>query len=676
MPSDSQSHALRTEHSNGRVKLLILIAMVLGTVRLYESAPLQSANDRSRWATVYSLVHYGTYRIDEIRKFPGWDTIDKVRLVDEKGEPHFYSSKPPLFSTIVAGGYQVLHRLLRWTIDPRDLSSVHWISVPLLFLINILPTALALGCLASLIRQFAENSFTRSFVLGAACFGTLWSAYLPSLNNHTPAVCCVIFALRAAIVTSPLQMSAARFAIAGFMAGLAVTFELPAAAFLAGLTVLSFKSSPRLTLFAFLPAAIIPLAAFLALNVVATGDWKPAYASHSDPNGPYHFYENGIPSYWIEPKGLDRNVDELGSYFFHCIIGHHGILSLTPVFLLSIVGLMRFHKPQFSTLAPWLLLGALLTVIVLGFYLAQEKSRNYGGVSVGLRWMLWLIPFWLLMMVPAVDLLSGSRSGQGLLLLLMAPSVFSAWFPFDAPWRQPWIFQALDSRGKLDRYREPSPQFEHPRQSWISQLPTSAEVDPDYWIEMAGAGADGVPVTLRVSDGGPISVDGKPGRRVDLVWNQGRPTESVRSLVVNVNAINAGEDIDPLLWPDGTPAERELVAATAVISGVPVWIDPSTRKLHLPEYACLNQRYRRTALRRDAFFAELAVGSGAERTDSSDVPVVNTYSECWTSAEVPFGVLSWDIRTTNGATGAALSERRMATVRAGKFLKRLAKAEK
>src|SRR4029079_3545931 len=67
--------------------------------------PVFSANDSSRWATVWSLAERGTYQIDEIIRRPGWDTIDKVRY-----QEHFYSSKPPLLSTIVAGLYWALNR--------------------------------------------------------------------------------------------------------------------------------------------------------------------------------------------------------------------------------------------------------------------------------------------------------------------------------------------------------------------------------------------------------------------------------------------------------------------------------------------------------------------------------------------------------------------------------------
>ena len=73
--------------------------------------PFYSANDRSRWATVRSLGDSGTYEIDEVifaDEPIGWDSIDKVQHLGEDGRYHFYSSKPPLLPTILAGGYKVI----------------------------------------------------------------------------------------------------------------------------------------------------------------------------------------------------------------------------------------------------------------------------------------------------------------------------------------------------------------------------------------------------------------------------------------------------------------------------------------------------------------------------------------------------------------------------------------
>src|SRR5688500_1763067 len=53
-----------------------------GNANWKKTRPFLSANDRSRWATVRSLVEHGTYAIDDIVSQPGWDTIDMVKHKD------------------------------------------------------------------------------------------------------------------------------------------------------------------------------------------------------------------------------------------------------------------------------------------------------------------------------------------------------------------------------------------------------------------------------------------------------------------------------------------------------------------------------------------------------------------------------------------------------------------
>jgi hypothetical protein len=676
MASKALRRLFKSDSSSGKARLVVLVALVLGTVRLIEATPLSSANDRSRWATVWSLVELRTSKINEIRKYPGWDTIDKVKVGDD-----FYSSKPPILSAVVAGGYSVLRKIPGWRIDPANAATMWPASDVLLFLLNIVPTALALGAFTKLLYRHADIGFTRNYLLVAACFGTLWSAYLPSLNNHVPAVCCVMFALRAAVVTVPASLSLKRVAFAGLMAGCATALELPALAFLAGLFVILLKFAPRRTLLGFLPAAAIPLAAFLISQKLATGSWTPFYASFDKPGSPYLYVEDGVPSYWMEPKGLDAGKDPFYTYLFHCVLGHHGLISLTPILLLSFFGLLRYRKWQFSPLNVYYLLGALLTAVVFGFYLRQTDSWNYGGVSVGLRWMLWLIPFWLLMMIPAVDKLSGNRVGQALLLLLLAPSVFSAWHPFDGPWKQPWIFQALDRAGRLPQYRDDPKPFEHPRRSWISQLPTSAEADSKYWVELSGVAVDGGALTLRISDGGP-GPEGR-GRRVEFHWNAGSRSERRTTLVMNVEAVTEGEPDDLLFWPEGEPAAAMVQEAYDLVHGVPVNLAYVRGEAGNAEqkqvrgtmaYRRSRVRYQRFGLRKDAFKCDHAWRIGAQQTRAPGIPLVKVYSECWNTPEVPFGIVLWDVQTLDNESGVQLAERRMTVSSVGKYLEPPARA--
>ena len=99
--------------TNQFIPRLILLAITgVMAAGIMSGTPLQSANDRSRWATVWSLIHRRTWQIDEIDRDPRWSTIDKVRhRTSDDASYHFYSSKPPFLSVITAGVYGAERRL-------------------------------------------------------------------------------------------------------------------------------------------------------------------------------------------------------------------------------------------------------------------------------------------------------------------------------------------------------------------------------------------------------------------------------------------------------------------------------------------------------------------------------------------------------------------------------------
>lgn len=149
-------------------------------------------------------------------------------------------------------------------------------------------------------------------------------------------------------------------------------------------------------------------------------------------------------TYWTDEgkAGVDRGEPSRLVYAFHATLGHHGLLSLTPLWLLSLVGtglwLVRGEAWQRG-----LALGvAGLTLVVLAFYLARPLvDRNYGGVSCGFRWMIWLVPLWLAMLLPAADRLAASRLGRWTGWVLLGLSAWSAAYSAMNPWTHPWLFQ-------------------------------------------------------------------------------------------------------------------------------------------------------------------------------------------------------------------------------------------
>ena len=448
--------------------------------------PTFSSNDRSRWATVRALVDDGTYIVGHRdpalvgpeSKFgdtgivfePGWGTVDKV-LDPEKLV--FYSSKPPLLSTMVAGEYWALKKSFGWTLKDRP----HEVVRTVLMTINVLPLAVYLWLLARLLDRHGASDWASFFLVGTAAFGTLVTPFLITLNNHTIGTFSVLIALYAALRIWAGEDRAALHVLAGFCAGFAVTNELPAAAFATGLFVMLCWRSPRKTILWFVPAAVLPVVALMFTNYLAMGSWFDL--AYSKFGGPWYEYEG---SHWLNVKkppprhSIDwaDNFEGKGMYALNLLVGHRGIFSLTPVFVLSLVGLgvgmcrssfsrQRLRRARISrsvgTLArlndgescprhcPRMLFAftLLVSLIVVGYYIV--KTVNYGGMSSGPRWLMWLTPLWLVTALPTAEWLGGARWGRVVALVLLGLSVLSASYPAWNPWTHPWIYNFFDAQG-------------------------------------------------------------------------------------------------------------------------------------------------------------------------------------------------------------------------------------
>jgi hypothetical protein len=233
------------------------------------------------------------------------------------------------------------------------------------------------------------------------------------------------------------------FALAGFWGAFAACCELPAALFGLALFGVLVRCAPAQVFRWFVPAAILPLGFFFYTNWLCTGGLMPFYANFGAANDTFYKYVyNGVPSYWMNPSAQDRGESSVLAYLFHCTIGHHGIFSLSPIFLLTIAGWTRLKKASPLRLVG--LMSLVLTMAVLAFYLGRTQSYNYGGNSSGLRWAFWLIPLWLLALVPALDDWGDRRWFRIASAVLLAASVFSATFPHNNPWQQPWIKNVIE----------------------------------------------------------------------------------------------------------------------------------------------------------------------------------------------------------------------------------------
>ena len=82
----------------------------------------------------------------------------------------------------------------------------------------------------------------------------------------------------------------------------------------------------------------MPIAAFVAAQYAVFGEFKLAYEAFGTDE---YLYEG---SFWKTPLDLDafnEHPEPYSTYLFHMTLGHHGVFSLTPIFLFSVLGAAR-----------------------------------------------------------------------------------------------------------------------------------------------------------------------------------------------------------------------------------------------------------------------------------------------------------------------------------------------
>jgi hypothetical protein len=491
MADFNQTHT-RTEPRRLTAQLVLITAVSLALGHCLRQPTQMGANDISRWCTVWALLEHGTYIIDDCP----WqiETQDKVLREPKRGSgpssgKHFYSSKPALLPTLIAGvlypariatGIPLDHVVLqqrqeRWTQksdpdspnkvkgvletpkDPAKWPAYIFYFKPIIVLLNVVPYGIFLVLFVRRLDRLALGDWTWFFCVIAAAFGTYLLPFTQTLNNHTVAAWSVFFATYAFLrIWDDGALSAWRFAAAGFFAAFAAANELPALAMLPLLFCLLVVRHPRMTLLFFIPGALIPIAAFLASQYAVFGEVKVAYESFGTDE---YLYEGSL---WKTPLDLDAFNDHpepYALYFFHMTFGHHGVFSLTPIFVFSAWGAFRLIKAGgritslFDKKGPPMValayLTTVLTIVLMAFYTWNPKARNYGGSTQGLRWLFWMIPLWLLMLPKGVGAGETRTWPRRLALAALAVSVMSVGYAIRNPWSHPWLLDALEH---LDLY--------------------------------------------------------------------------------------------------------------------------------------------------------------------------------------------------------------------------------
>ena len=529
--SDSEAEARRRRRATYHTIAIVALALTAGRIAVVTGrdtlTAFLSANDRSRWCTIASLVEHGTYAIDQQiaitdpikRHIHPWQTIDKVRHVDDEGKQRYYSSKPPLFPTAVAGIYWVVNRITGMTLTEQPI----YVGRIVLALVNLPLLAIFFYATIGCIERVGRGDWSKRVAAMGCCFGTMLLPFAISLNNHLPAATATAVAMwvymvasqrkssdEATLPTVPVWM----WALAGMAAALAAANELPALSmtvFWFGL----FAWLDRRSVLPFVAGVAVVAVAFFGTNWIAHQSLRPPYAHRG--NGPsIALLESSVsepddaliqaagekikaagftgsvapalaPSdesdrwiirvderqfallssealrsrgqwelrhwddwyeypgtYWKDGqrRGVDRGEPSRTTYLAHMTIGHHGIFSLTPLWVLMPIGLILGVASGTTEYRRFALAVLVATAVCMLFYLNRPLiDRNYGGVSICFRWLLWFAPLWLVVSVPVMHWFRSDTLRRGLLYTLLALSVFSMSASLDSPWQSPWLYQ-------------------------------------------------------------------------------------------------------------------------------------------------------------------------------------------------------------------------------------------
>src|SRR5262249_9520465 len=91
-----------------------------------------------------------------------------------------------------------------------------------------------------------------------------------------------------------------------------------------------------------------------------------------------------VSSYWRPEnrQGIDVGERSVGKYAANLLVGHHGIFSLTPIWLLAIPGvLMLWWNDNYSKRDLAILILS-ISIVCIAFYISRPLAdRNYGGMT-------------------------------------------------------------------------------------------------------------------------------------------------------------------------------------------------------------------------------------------------------------------------------------------------------
>jgi hypothetical protein len=380
----------------GRERLaLAALGPALFALYLSNGTRFQGADTLGGPYTALSLIRDGDFFVDEM--------VRQVRASywygrGPRGHVSLYGFGPPLLAAPV---YAALHHVAwneRWTENRLLLAGK---------LAAAAMTAAAAVLLAVTARRFASLAAALAVGLVFGVCSSAWTISSQALWRHSPAGLMVAAGLALLLWPAAASPSALRLGLSGLPLGLAVWCRENLVLVVAAAAVYLAVARGRAALLRFLVFAGLAGAALMALNFL---HWGTPFSS-----GVYGLARSqtgGDP--WGTPAWL-------GLYAL-LASPSRGLFVYSPVFVLSVWGLVAGARRGQPERATWIFLGA---AALLAFAPLAKWHAWWQGACYGPRFLVDALPFLALLLVPVWRALAARPRSPGMVVAVAGAAVLA-----------------------------------------------------------------------------------------------------------------------------------------------------------------------------------------------------------------------------------------------------------
>lgn len=387
-----------------RRAILLALALFLAYAWWF---PVPGWNELSRFNLVRAIVEKRSFRIDAYHE----NTGDKAFF-----DGHYYSDKAPGAAFLAVPVYLFSRRVLHLS-DPSLLLYLATLATV------AVPSVICGLTIFIMLRRLKPNCEGMALAAaGAWGLTTIAMPYSSRFFGHQIAASAVFVCFFLLQHIRPLPACRLRYAFCGFLLGVAVLTEYPAA--LAALALFAYGVSTassqgcRKTLVAagMMALGALTCAAFLAL-------YSTACFGHPLANAYQYHVSFGAG---MRSGIMGMTVPSLRALWGITLEPGRGLLFLCPFLLLGLPGMVVMLSDRSTRRA-----GALCAAVVVLFGLFGASYLYWHGISgIGPRLVIPAVPF---LVVPAAILAARHWSLAGLMAGLVAVSAFNVWMGTAAP---------------------------------------------------------------------------------------------------------------------------------------------------------------------------------------------------------------------------------------------------